>query len=339
MLKRTAAILLFFLSSASLYAQLGGETTYNFLKINPSPKSAALGNVGIAPLHSDVTMVAQNPALLDSSMHRNFSLTYLNYFAGISHSSLSGAWHLDHVGTIGLNIVSLNYGNFDSTDENGEYFGTFNANEFAIGMLYSREIWHNVSLGAELNTIISQLERYNSVGMAVNLGARYYSDSKLFNATLTFKNIGFQLKPYTDGNREKLPFEIQLAVAQKFEKAPFGITLSLNDLQSFNVYNDTEEKSSLIDGRTTQESTISKIGNELMSHVAIGVQVIPSKYFFIMGGYNFRRRNDLKVGDTSGMTGFSFGFGLRLKYFELNYARATYHVGQGSNHIALIVKL
>jgi len=58
-----------------------------------------------------------------------------------------------------------------------------------------------------------------------------------------------------------------------------------------------------------------------------------------MGGYNFRRRNELKVGEYIGAIGFSFGFGVRLKYFELSYGRAVYQSGQGGNHIGLIVKL
>jgi hypothetical protein len=235
--------------------------------------------------------------------------------------------------------VSLNYGSFSNTDETGEQFGNFNVNEFAIGLLYSRSVWHGVTLGAELNTIISQLERYSSCGVALNIGARYQSPDRLLNATLTFKNIGFQLTQYTEGSRGKLPFEVQLAAAKKFEKAPFGISLSLNDLQSFSVYNDTDEQYRSFDGSVQSKSVLSKIGNELMSHVAVGAQIIPSKYFFVMGGYNFRRRNELKVGEYSGAIGFSFGFGIRLKYFELNYGRAVYQSGQGGNHIGLIVKL
>jgi len=339
MLKKTTVILWLFATPTLLCAQLGGESAYNFLKINPSAKSAALGGVAVASMHNDISMVAQNPALLDSSMHRKVSLTYLGYLAGISHSSLAAAWHRNDIGTLGVSLVSLDYGSFTSTDEENVPLANFNANEFAVGLLYSRSVWYGVNLGAELNTIISQLERYRSYGMALNVGARYQSPDRLLNATLTFKNVGFQLKPYTEGNTQKLPFEVQLAVAKKFEKAPFGISLSLNDLQSFSVYNNTDEQYRSFDGSTQTKSTLSKIGSELMSHVAVGVQVIPSKYFFVMGGYSFRRRNELKVGESNGATGFSFGFGIRLKYFELNYGRAAYHAGQGSNHIGLIVKL
>ncbi len=339
MLKKTAIILLLTIASARVCAQIGGESTYNFLKVNPSAKSAALGGVSLSPMYNDVGMVTQNPALLDSGMHRDISLTYLHYVAGISHSSLAGAWHQKGVGTLGLSFVSLNYGSFDGYDEEGADMGTFNANEFDLGLHYSRNVWRNVSLGATLNTIISQLERYNSFGMALNVGARYHSHNNLFNATLALKNIGYQLKPYTEGNHEKLPFEIQLSMAQKFENAPFGISLSLNDLQSFNTYTNTEESQTSLDGREQQESGLTKAGKELLSHVAVGVEIIPSKYFFIMGGYNFRRGNELKVGEKSGGTGFSFGLGLRLKYVELNYAHAIYHLGGANNHFGLILRI
>jgi len=337
MLKKTAAILLSLLPAAPLFAQLGGESTYNFLRVNPSAKASALGGVAVAPMYNDVSMAAQNPALLDSSMHRRVSLTYLGYPAGISHGSLAAAWHSRDIGTLGMSLVCLSYGSFNNTDEWGEDFGKFSASELAVGLLYSRIVWHGVSLGAELKAIASQLERYRSYGMAMSVGVRYQLPDHLFNASLTFKNIGFQLTQYTEGNRLKLPFEVQLSAAKKFEKAPFGISLALNDLQSLCVYNSTEEQYSSFDGNAKKESAISRIGNELMSHIAVGVQIIPSKYFFVMGGYNFRRRNELKVGESSGITGFSFGFGVRLKYFELTYGRAAFQAGQGSNHVGLII--
>jgi hypothetical protein len=339
MLKKIAGLLFLLPTAAPLFAQLGGESTYNFLKVNSSVKSAAMGGTAVAPLHNDVSMVAQNPALLDSAMHSNVSLTYLGYPAGISHSSLAAAWHKNDVGTLGLNFTSLNYGAFEHTDEVGEELGNFSVNEFAIGLLYARSVWRGVSLGAQLNTIISQLERYKSYGMAMNIGARYQSPDGLLNATLSLKNIGYQLTPYTENVRGKMPFEVQLAVAKKFEKAPFGLSLSLNDLQSFSVYNSTEEQYSSMDGSSQEKSTLAKMGSELISHVSVGVQIIPSKYFFIMGGYNFRRRNELRVGESSGATGFSFGFGIRLKHFDISYGRATYHAGQAGNHFGLILKL
>ncbi|MDR1416507.1 MAG: type IX secretion system protein PorQ [Prevotellaceae bacterium] len=339
MLKKTGAIFLFFaLAATPLLAQLGGESTYNFLKINASPKSAALAGACLTPLHNDVGMAPHNPALLDSSMHNTYALTYLAYLAGISHSSLAGAWRTGSAGMLGASVVSLNYGAFEAWDEAGEENGRFNANEFVVGLHYSHSMFNFLSLAASLNTIISQLERYSSYGMALNLGARYRSPDRLLNATLSLKNIGVQLKPYYENNREKLPFEIQLGIAKKLERAPLGFSITLNDLQSFSVYNNTQDRGSTLDKSQQSESVATKIAKEFMSHLSLGVEVAPSKYFYAMAGYNFRRSNELSIAEGSAGTGFSFGLGILLKRVELIYARAIYHAGGATNHFGIVLK-
>lgn len=321
-----------------LSAQIGGESTYNFLKIGSSPKSAALAGSCLAPLYNDVGMTPQNPALLDSNMRNTYALTYLAYLAGISHSSVAGAWRAGNAGMLGASIVSLNYGSFDARDEVGEEAGQFNANEFTVGLHYSRSVLRFLNVGVVLNTVISQLERYHSYGMALSFGARYRSADELLNATLSFKNVGMQLKPYREDNRENLPFEIQLGFAKKLEKAPLGFSATLNDLQSFGVYNSTQEEGNALNASKQSANVMTKVGREFLSHLSLGVEVAPSKYFYVMGGYNFRRSNELSIAEGQSGAGFSFGLGILLKYFELSYARAVYHAGGATNHFGIVLK-
>ncbi|MDR3189105.1 MAG: type IX secretion system protein PorQ [Prevotellaceae bacterium] len=339
MLKKAGVIFLLLASAAHpLLAQIGGESTYNFLKIASSPKSAALAGACLAPLYNDVGMAPQNPALLDSSMRNTYALTYLAYLAGISHSSLAGAWRAGSAGTLGASIVNLSYGSFDAWDEAGEEAGRFSANELAVGLHYSRSVLSFLSVGVTLSAVASQLERYSSYGLTVGLGARYRSADGLLNATLSFKSLGVQLKPYREDNRESLPFEIQLGVAKKLERAPLGFSASLNDLQSFSVYANAQEEDNTLNASRQGASTMTKIGRELLSHLSLGVEVAPSKYFYVMGGYNFRRSNELSVAESRSGAGFSFGVGILLKYVEISYARAIYHVGGATNHFGVVLK-
>lgn len=318
--------------------QIGGESTYNFLKIGSSPKSAALAGACLAPLYNDVGMTPQNPALLDSSMRNTYALTYLAYLAGISHSSAAGAWRAGSTGTLGASIVSLNYGSLDARDEAGEDEGQFSANEFTAGLHYSRSVLSFLSVGVALSAVVSQLERYSSYGAALSLGARYHSADGLLNATLSLKNMGAQIKPYREDNRERLPFEIQLGFAKKLERAPLGFSATLNDLQSLSVYNDTQEEDNTLNSSGQSAGVATRIGRELLSHLSLGVEVAPSRYFYLMGGYSFRRSNELSIAEGRSGTGFSFGLGILLKYFELSYARAIYHAGGAANHFGVVLK-
>ncbi|MGL4956754.1 MAG: type IX secretion system protein PorQ [Bacteroidales bacterium] len=336
MLKKTI-IASYLLTQISLHcvAQIGGQSTYNFLKVNSSPKLAAMGGVIEVPIYNDVGMIAYNPTLLDSSLHQQIGVNYLHYPGNISHTAVNGA--LCHkYGTFGISFISFNYGVMEHFDEIGTHLGQFNANEFAISAHYSHTLWRNISTSLSLSSIISQLERYKSYGLAINLGVRYTSSNKLFSTSLLLKNIGSQLKPYTEGNYESLPFEVQWGFSHKFENAPLGISLSLTDLQNFKLYNNTKTNTSVDD---QAELWFMRAGKEFLSHVNIGVSIIPTKYLSIMGGYNFRRQNELSVGDKLGGAGFSLGFALHLRQIEFSYGLAMYHVSANSHHIGLIIKL
>ena len=52
-------------------------------------------------------------------------------------------------------------------------------------------------------------------------------------------------------------------------------------------------------------------------------------------GYNFRRRAELKLGTRNSASGMSFGLGLKLKQFNLDYSLANYHVA-GVSHLLTI---
>ena len=58
-------------------------------------------------------------------------------------------------------------------------------------------------------------------------------------------------------------------------------------------------------------------------------------------GYNHQRRQELKLKEDSksGMVGFSFGFGIKIKKFQFDFARSIYSLAGASNHIGITTKL
>jgi len=56
-------------------------------------------------------------------------------------------------------------------------------------------------------------------------------------------------------------------------------------------------------------------------------------------GYNYKRRQEMKMNSWPGMVGFSFGFGFRIKKFHMAYGRSSYHLAGGSNHFSLTTNL
>ncbi|MCX6268278.1 MAG: hypothetical protein NTW16_13110, partial [Bacteroidetes bacterium] len=64
-----------------------------------------------------------------------------------------------------------------------------------------------------------------------------------------------------------------------------------------------------------------------------------AKVLAIRIGYNYQRRQELKLYNKSGLTGFSLGAGLRVKMFNLSYTRASYTAGIALNYFTLGINL
>ena len=77
----------------------------------------------------------------------------------------------------------------------------------------------------------------------------------------------------------------------------------------------------------------------MMRHFLFGLEFKPMDAFTLRFGYNYQRRQELKIPTKVSTVGFSWGFGLNLQKFQLSYGRATYHLSGASNHFSLAIKL
>jgi len=337
----------FFMLHVSLLAlaQTGGNSTYDFLNLNANARIAAMGGNLISVKDDDLNLFSQNPAALNPSMSNQLALNYVPYFAKINYGYAAYARKLDSIpGTFALGVHYVNYGSFTRADETGQVLGEFSAGEFALNLGYAYQLGKDsiFSVGANLKTIVSSLESYNSFGMALDLGGTF-QNKKGFTASIVLKNMGMQFKSYTKGNPEPLPFEIQVGVSQQFAHLPFRFSIIAHNLQKPNLrYEDPGTLGPTVDpltGDTTKQKKY--IGDKIMRHFIFGGEFAPGKrkIFSLMVGYNYMRRQELKVESKPGTMGFSFGVGLRILKFRISYARAAYHLAGASNHISISTNL
>ncbi len=320
-------------------AQKGGESTYSFLGLANAARVAALGGEVVSLNDDDINMVFHNPALLSPGMHNNFSLNYVNYFAGVNYGYASYAYSAGDIGNFGAGMHYVNYGTFDRTDELGNIEGTFRASEYALNLFYSRSILDSaLTVGANLKPIFSSLEQYTSFGLALDLGVSYYLSSSLTSFGLVFKNMGTQITSYT-GTREQLPFEIQAGITQGLAHAPFRFSLTFQHLERWDLsYTIQDDDLSFSDGES-EASGFDVFADNLMRHVVIGTEFLLGKNFHIDLGYNYKRRKEMMVNSRPGMVGFSAGFGFRVSKFHFSFGRASYHLAGGTSHFSLTTNL
>jgi len=333
--KKILNILILTVLISPSFSQTGGNNVYEFLNLTHSGLVSSLGGTNVSLQGDNINIAYHNPALLDSGMNNSLALNYVNYFAGVNYGLAMYSRSYKGIGNFAVGMTYLNYGSFTEADVSGTITGSFTAAEYALSMIYSREIDSLFSIGVNFKQILSDLEKYNSYGFAFDIGASWHNRTNLFSTGLVVKNAGYQVTTYAGEPREKLPFEVQAGFSQKLAHAPLRFSCTLRHLEKYDlVYLDKEPV-------TTANSNLlsSKVAENLMRHVILGVELIPHKNFYFSGGYNYQRRRELQVESNVSTVGLSWGFGIRTSMLDFEFGRATYHLAGSSSDVSLILKL
>jgi hypothetical protein len=334
----SVAFFLFLCSSAS-YAQLGGESTYQFLNLVSSPRQAALGGKVLTNVDYDVTQALYNPATINQDMDNQLALNYSNYLGDLSYGTAAYAHTWDRrTKTFHIGMTYINYGSFDGYDENGISTGTFTGNEAAISMGYATQVgYSDFYIGGNLKLISSKLEQYNSLGVAGDLGLIYINEYLEFNAALVIRNFGTQLTTYA-GLKESLPFEIALGFSQTLENVPLRWHLTFENLQQWPIATANPARAtSDLNGNQTEEN-VGFLSN-VIRHTIVGLELFPEKGFNLRLGYSFRRAAELKIVDQRNFSGFSFGIGLKFNKIRFSFTHARYTLASNTSFLGLQIHL
>ncbi len=337
-MKKTLVIIFLITFVLNSYSQIGGTATYKFLDLPTSARVSALGGNNISIADDDLNLVYNNPALLDSSMANTLTMSYVNYFADINWGYASYAFKTKKLGTIAAGMHYVDYGKFTGADEFGNKNGDFYASEYALNIFWAYQIDSFWTAGVNFKPILSVLESYNSFGLAFDFGINYNRPEKGFSAAFVIKNLGSQIKPYYGKNYEPLPFDLQVGMTKKLAHAPFRFSLLAQHLQKPNLNYTIPENENIVqfDSQTaTKENIALKYSDMAMRHLIIGLEFMPAKAFTANIGYNHQRRQELRLTNKAGFSGFSYGIGINLKKFYIGYGRANYHLAGASNNFSV----
>jgi len=326
-------------TTASVFAQLGGNATYQFLNLMSSPRQAALGGKVITNVDYDVTQALYNPATINVEMDNQLALNYANHLGDIRYGTAAYAYTVDRrTQTFHAGVTYINYGNFEGYDENGNSTGDFTGNEAALSIGYALQIgFSDFYAGANVKLISSKLEQYNSFGAALDFGVIYINEYLDFNAALVVRNIGTQLTTYA-GLNEPLPFEIDFGMSQTLENVPIRWHLTLENLQQWPIATANPARATTdLNVNQTQE----KVGflSQLIRHTLLGVELFPKKGFNLRMGYSFRRAEELRIIDQRNFSGLSFGIGLKFNKLRFSYTHARYSLASNASFLGMQIDL
>jgi hypothetical protein len=276
-------VVTFTVSAQSKYAQAG----MTFLKIGVGAR-AAMGGTQLGILGDAESMFA-NPAGLAPLEGLEVVSSMTNWIADIKHYGIGAAYNFGSLGTFGVSVIYMDngemirtvpYDGFDATLRNQGYenLGTFQIDEYAIGISYARQITSQFYIGGQLKyakqdlgnvTIFDQIEgeeidQSNSVSNTVlDFGTVYYPGWKDFRFGVAVRQFANQ-SDYYDA-RFELPLTFDFGVAMDL------LTVLLPETESSKL--------------TLALDWVHPRDYERRQHV--GLQYAFQDLFFLRGGYKF----------------------------------------------------
>ena len=305
-MKKVAIILLLALVALDMHAQ-DSRTEYNFLRLPVSAHAAALGGDNVSIIEDDEALIFSNPALLSSVSDKTINFNYMNYMSGVNMLSAAFNKTVKERASWAGSAQYIDYGSMKETDADNVQTGEFKAKDIALAGYFSYMLTDRLAGGIAMKFVTSYIGDYNSIGMGVDLGVNYYDDARGWSVSAVVKNLGGQLKAYTD-NYERMPIDVQIGASKSFETFPMRLSASLVDLNHWDY--------------------------RFANHIVVGAEFIIAPSIWIGGGYSFRRAHEMKIASTDGESshgaGLSFGGGLNLERFKVNLAYGKYHVSSSS---------
>lgn len=305
---------LFLISIIFLTSITKAQSTYEFLRLDPSARSGALGGSFVAN-NDDADVIFYNPAGLSLLADNPISFSFVKHLMDINLASLSYSTEFDDIGRFGAAVKYINYGTFDEADEFGNRFGEFGANELAFILGYSNSLDENFYYGANAKFIYSGIADRSSVGIGVDLGLHYTVPEQNINFGISILNLGSQISSYYD-TKEDLPLDIVIGGAVRLKNLPARLSLDFHKLN--------EDREDFV---------------ERFKAFSLGVEFILSPVFNLRFGYNNERRSELKIGTTAGIAGFNAGLGIKISDYQFNYGYSSLGLVGGWHRVGISTSL
>lgn len=313
-----------FFVSGSVLAQLGGYRSYEFLNVPANARLAALGGVNTSLVDRDINFAFSNPALISDSLAGFASAAYQFYVADVGHASFAYAHDFHKVGTLTFGIQHLNYGTLQGYDASGQEMGTFKSGETALIVSKSHQLSH-FRLGVNLKAAFSNIAGYRSSALMIDIGGVFIHPEKDLRVGLVIKNFGFVLSEYSATSETKLPLDVQAGITFKPEHMPFRFSIT--------AYNLARSDATYFDQGSGQEEPGGL--NKLLRRFNFGAELLIHRNVNILAGYNYLIHQELKLENSGGGSGISFGFSARIKALEFVFSRSSYVVGNAGYSFTL----
>ena len=319
--------------------------TFRALTDANSARVVALGGLPLPVHDGDLQTAVFNPSAISPEMNNQMTLSYVGDFnIGTNFATAQYSHTFEHLGSFAASVQYYNYGDMQYASESGYTDGsTFNVSDYAVTLGWGRELTDKWSIGANLKYAGLQYESSRAGALGVDVAATYWSYSN-WAFTLAARNIGRQLyceEMYLEN--KWLPFSLDFMASKKLDHLPLTIIMGYKDIQHWNkLYYDPLDLAGYYDpitGDYNEPSKAAKFFTNLGCHLVIGGEMALGKNLVLRASYNYETYRNMGVPEKRSLVGFSAGFGVKIKAFQLDYARSRNNIVGSPNFLTLRIDL
>ena len=159
--------------------------------------------------------------------------------------------------------------------------------------------------------------------------------------TTMVKNAGIQFKGYYNKQRSPLPAEFQIAGSYKLSHAPFRFSVLVHHLNKWNITYVDPNLLPTVDALTGDSIPVkyAGFGEKLARHFTYSVEILASKNIHLRFGFDYQKRQEMKLEVRPGIAGLTFGLGFYFKKISIDYGFSVYSRAGFNNMLTLSTNL
>ncbi len=200
-----------------------GITAAPFLTIGVGARALGMGAAFVATAN-DASALYWNPSGIARCSQMQAMFMHSRWLADLQYNFVGFAMPLASFGSMGLSIISLNYGDMpvrtvDRPEGTGEIFS---CNDLAIAMSYARSLTDRFSIGFNVKYIQQRIWHEQAYGFAIDFGSLFITGLHGLRIGATLSNFGTDMRmqgkdllvfhdiaPQILGNNDRVPSHLQ----------------------------------------------------------------------------------------------------------------------------------
>jgi len=305
-----------------------GTTSGSQLLIPVGARSIALGSAVVSEVKG-AEAIYYNPAGMAATTKSEILFNNMTYIADIKVNYFAGLFSGGNIGSFGLSIKSLDFGDIAETTEiypdgTGD---TYSPSFVVLGLSYSRMLTDRISAGLTGKYISEKIMETSASALAIDLGVQYSFNNSL-KLGVVMKNVGSKMQ--YDGRNLERTFTMPGTQPGSDNGYFRGVPLAsdIPSIFSFGLsyaVNIAEENSVRFSGEFANF-------NDASDQVFGGMEYGFKDLFFLRGGYTYDSQSpDDQIFGVSAGAGIKYPVGNFDFYFDYAYRQLTDYFD--ANHV------